>query len=300
MSEYSYHKSLSSKTRSLNLLRKCFRNALCENILIKINHRFPSSRFSKLVPPEYLYKKGSYRIYERGGERFNLDISNVIEHFKYFGFYDAGFERLLAEIEPSFCVVDIGANIGTTTVSFAKRANLVISFEPSAQNYQKLIEALELNKLENVIPVNKGIGRKPGEYKLYKVVDNNPGMNRLLPEMTGDNFDYEKVTISTLGRELADLSVEKVDLIKIDVEGFEYEVLLSAEEIIERDRPLLFVELDDDNLREQGASASRLVSFIMSKEYAVINAANSETLSEDYNFENCHIDIFCQPTARRT
>lgn len=295
MDNYSYYKNLSLKTKSLNWVRKCFRNKFCENILIKIIRAKPASFFGKFVPPEYLYAKGSRRTYERDGEHFTLDISNVIEHAKYFGFHDEGFERLLREIEPNFCVVDVGANIGTTTVSFARRCRLVVSFEPSTRNFEKLVEAVKLNNLKNVVPVNKGVGSKPGEYKLYKVVDNNPGMNRILSGAAADErFDYEKVVINTLESELTALKIGQVDVIKIDVEGFELEVLQSAEKILERDKPALFVELDDNNLREQGASAARLVAFLKSKNYAVLNAADAEPLAENFDFENCHLDILCK------
>ena len=190
MTRQYYHHNISLKTKFLNVIRRFFKNQPVENFLI--NNLRSSRRYSvfkSLVPAEYLYSSGSLRSFHRDGEKFELDISNVVDHGKYFGFHEPEFENLKAKIESDFTIVDVGANIGTTCVSFAKIAKKgkIIAFEPSAKTFARLKHHIDLNHLENAIAVNRGIGQMAGKFRLYHLIESNPGMNCVLPE----NFDNE-------------------------------------------------------------------------------------------------------------
>lgn len=298
MTRQYYHQNISLKTKFLNEIRRFFRNEPFEKLLIKrMENNGNTSIFNKLVPAEYLYPARSLRSYDRNGEKYELDISNVIDHGKYFGFYEPGLENLKTKIKSGFTVVDVGANIGTTCISFAKNADQgkVIAFEPSSKNFVRLMNHIELNNLTNVIAVNKGIGQTAGKFRLYELIESNPGMNCVLPEnAVGKDLQFETIEINTLENELDRLNIKKVDLIKIDVEGFEFEVLKGAEKIIDRDSPILFIELDDNHLKENNSSAETLVKMLISKNYTIKNAENLADLSLDTDFSGCHIDILCE------
>jgi hypothetical protein len=61
---------------------------------------------------------------------------------------------------------------------------------------------------------------------------------------------------------------------------------------LRKDKPTLFVELDDNNLRDQGQSAAALVKFLREVGYKEIkNAENEEGIDADFDFKNCHFDI---------
>lgn len=298
MSDFSYYKNISIKTKILNTIRKVLRNKFCEQFFIRKNISSEGkSKWLKLIPQEYLYAKGSLRYYERNGERFELDISNVIDHAKYFGYGEKGLQNLEEKIKENFIIVDVGANIGTMTVRFAKLASLgkIIAFEPSLQTYNRLIKHIEINNLTNIIAVNQGVGYKSGAFKLYKVVETNPGMNRILPNNLSDEvLEFEYISVSTLEKELEKLQVKKVDLIKIDVEGYEYQVLKGAEKILDLYKPMLFIELDDFNLKQNASSALEVVNFLMDKNYSIKGAESLEDISKSYRFNNCHLDIICE------
>lgn len=292
-------KFLTVVRRILNTGRLFFRNRAGERFLIERNIKSNGkSMLAKLfAPPGYIYQSPSWREYERNGRRFKLDISNFVDNFIYFEYRDEGFENLKKRIKEDFCIADIGANIGLTAVDFARSTpkGRVICFEPSTTNYKRLVNHIDLNELKNVTAVNKGIGDAPGEYKLYTVCETNLGMNRILSNVeVGDEFNFEKIVIGRLEDELKAERVEKVDLIKIDVEGFEFEVLKGAKSVLDKDRPILFVELDDDNLKENNSSAAEVVSFLKAMNYKISSAAALTPLPDDFDFSNCHFDILCE------
>ena len=87
--------------------------------------------------------------------------------------------------------------------------------------------------------------------------------------------------------------MKKVDVIKIDVEGFEEAVLRGSEDIIRRDRPVMFIELDDDNLLENGGSARSLIGFVESLGYLVQDAMTREAIPASKELAHCHFDVLC-------
>jgi len=94
---------------------------------------------------------------------------------------------------------------------------------------------------------------------------------------------------------VAEKSIRRIDLIKIDVEGFEMSVLLGARQTIERFRPKLFIELRDGFLRENGGSAMALVQWLLRLPYSVIHASSGAPIEADTDLSGCAIDIICLP-----
>lgn len=298
MKNYAYYSKISLKTKILNEIRKFFIAGKLEKFLVKriLRSKDPSP-WLKVIPPEYLYPQDSWRTYERDGIKLRLNISNVVDHLKYFSFKDEGFENFRKKIQDSFTILDIGGNIGVTCIEFAKVTpkGKVIVFEPSLSNFKRLRENIGLNKFENIISVNMGIGDNPGQFNLYNVVNSNPGMKRILEIEDVSDFESESIIIDTLDNQLNQLNIQEVNAIKIDVEGFEFKVLQSATFILKKHHPILFIELDDSNLKGQKSSAIELVSFLKELNYVIFNALEINTpLSSDFNFSNCHFDIICE------
>ncbi len=144
-------------------------------------------------------------------------------------------------IELGDIVVDAGANIGTHTIAFANLVGpggLVHAFEPQRRNFLMLAGNIALNGLENVICHQKAVGEADGEISLPPLPP---------PEVT---FNYSAVPLMqgwATGESvpliaLDSLNLPKCRLIKIDTEGMEQQVLGGAKSLIERCRPLLYVE----------------------------------------------------------
>lgn len=136
-------------------------------------------------------------------------------------FEDMGF--VLHFLRESDLFVDIGANIGSYTILATVTGAEVVSFEPVAQSYDALLDNIHLNRVEAKVDArNQAVGRCEGEIMMTADQDTT---NQAL----SDNEDYQgkvaRVSVISLDEAL-DGRVPK--LIKIDVEGFESEVLAGA------------------------------------------------------------------------
>lgn len=295
MRKYAYYADLSLKTRLLNGVRKVFRHAPLEGMLRQsVNGRPANTVLAKMIPPEYLYAKGTWRDVEYKGLKYHLDLSNATDHGAYYDLTDSGDDRLKTLIRPDHVIVDIGANIGIRSMAFSQLVpkGRVLSFEPDPNTFQRLQRHIADNTLGNVEALNMGVGPTESTERLYQVVESNSGMNRIVsdPSQMAD-FAFSEVRITRLAPILSKLGIDHVDVIKIDVEGFEMEVLKGCASILEHDHPILFIELDDDNLRENGSSAADLIAWLVALNYEVQRADTQEPVRT--GLEHCHFDILC-------
>src|SRR5574341_529851 len=128
-------------------------------------------------------------------------------------------------------VVDIGAHIGRYTVISSKRVGLdgkVIALEAAPDNFDILNRNIRLNGLTNVLPLNCAAYSKQTRLKLYEPSAADSIYNTIMPIRGGLNSSYVEVNANTLDAILHANGMEKVDWIKIDVEGAEFEVLKGA------------------------------------------------------------------------
>jgi hypothetical protein len=84
-----------------------------------------------------------------------------------------------------------------------------------------------------------------------------------------------------------------VDLIKIDVEGFELFVLEGARNLILQRRPILFIELVDQNLKLQSCSGQSVIDYLAELNYLIFDAKTMKPLEESDNY---YTDILCYPS----
>ena len=287
-----YHLHQSFKTKFLNVFRRAFTIPFIEKFMQKKMLQNSTGIYRKLIPSNYLYKRGSYRQFKRGDINYKLDISNVVDHLLYFGISDSDYTSILPQIKAASVILDIGGNIGTTALYFASinQKCRILSFEPHPDTFKRAKENLGLNNFKNVEVINIGLGERKEKLKLYEVNQYNPGMNRVL---TGErNFPYKEIFIEKLDDFLVEKGISRVDIMKIDVEGFELSVLKGGNKIIRLSKPILFIELDDDNLKENGVDVKMLIQWLQDTGYKNIYRADDLTsLSFNSDFSHCHFDM---------
>ncbi len=292
MSSYQIKKT--PKTKFINLFRTVFTLPPFEDALVALTSKSRSPLLRKFVPPNYLYKRESFRTITRENIKYKLDISNVVDHYLYFGLEDPVYTSVLETIQNANTILDIGANIGTTSLYFASlNANAkIISFEPHPDTFKRAEENIKLNSFRNIELLNIGLGEQKAELKLYEVNENNPGMNRILAEET--NLPYKIIQVDLLDKIMEEKNTPPVDFIKIDVEGFEYSVLKGGANTL-KNKPVLFIELDDNNLRENNSTAEELIKMLYAIGYTrFYRADTSEAVSSATNFSHCHFDLIAK------
>ena len=103
---------------------------------------------------------------------------------------------------------------------------------------------------------------------------------------------FKEVKINSLDNFVQERQIGKIDFIKLDVEGFEYEVLAGGQQSIVRSKPVIFLELDDNNLRENNRTAKDIIELLISFGYSTFQRAdNLELIKDDNHFAGCHYDI---------
>lgn len=139
-------------------------------------------------------------------------------------------------------VVDVGANIGLHTVHFADfaRHGKVFSLEPARSTFACLLE--NVKDLPNVIPLNVALSDATGLQAFYVASDN--AYSGLKDTKRKAILRQESVACFTGDEILGALTRnERIDLIKIDVEGLEMQVLRGMEQLIAAHRPVIFCEI---------------------------------------------------------
>ena len=132
-----------------------------------------------------------------------------------------------------------------------------------------------------------------GVFNLSVVDENNRGMNRIVE--SNESLNTSKIEVTILDNYIKLKDITRVDLIKIDTEGFEMNVIKGAKDLLKRFRPILFIELDEKNLIAQNSSPKELVKHLINLNYKIVNANNNDTISLNSDLANCHIDIICTP-----
>ena len=160
---------------------------------------------------------------------------------------DVGYERhfrkyLIKHVSKKGTMLDVGGNIGIWAKPMAEHFEKVITFEPAPRN----LEALKFNiaGISNIELIEKGVGEnniKSAEF--HDTFKNCGGIKiaELSGRETGKENDFTAEVIS-----IDSLELNECDLIKIDVEGYEFPVLKGAIETIKRCKPWIIVEKNDE------------------------------------------------------
>lgn len=176
------------------------------------------------------------------------DLQEVYYHLNCEAWHEKEHSALAPYVRPGDTVVDVGANIGFMAALFHElvgEEGRVYAFEPSPRVFRKLERVIEVNNLSTVRPVNAGCGREPSTETLYQVSDSSGNASLVPIEGQRRPDGSEGVRLVCLDDFMRSRG-ERVDVLKIDTEGYESVVLEGAQEILERDRPVVYIELSQD------------------------------------------------------
>ncbi len=286
---------ITARVRALNFFRNVFRIPFLEQALANLTqNKSPQYFFSRFVPNPYQYASGSTRMVKRAGLTLQVDVSDYMGHLLYFGFREPAIDNLFKLCKPGYTVIDVGTNIGWTLLNFGKLAatGKVIGFEPDPHNYEVCKNNLALNQLPNVDLLPVGLGDVEGEVQLEVRTPGNRGGNRVSPSAHKNSVP---VKIKKLDCVNEVTSLRAIHLIKLDVEGYELHVLRGARQLLQKHKPVLFIEVDDRNLKDQRDSAQALIIFLNALGYSSVkHAETGQIITPNFEFVNCHFDVIAQ------
>jgi FkbM family methyltransferase len=215
-----------------------------------------SRRFLRVAPPSwcsYLLRRipqladglprGEDFIFGRylGRYRVAIDPTYPIERAMLRNGYDSELLRLIGDRVPAggHCL-DVGANVGAIALALADRVGptgRVYAFEPGPFLFERLVRNVRRNPgLGNVLtPVNLGVSDRPGELFWNEDPTNRGNASLYGPSGT-------RVRVIPLDDFFAAHPLPRLDFVKVDVEGMEYEVIRGGRETLRKHRPLLYLE----------------------------------------------------------
>ena len=174
-------------------------------------------------------------------------------------------EFLKSVAQEGMYVIDVGANIGITSVALAKRIRRVgrlHSFEPVPEYFDILKDNVSSNRLGNVkvyeLAVTDRVGRAPFYQKEFSSgIVFEEGARKL------------EVSTTSMDRFLDDKKIERTDLINMDCEGSELLVLKGAKETLRKNKVKIFCEIHHDFLKQLGQSVEDIVECLRELQFQV-------------------------------
>ena len=163
-------------------------------------------------------------------------------------------EEIAKYYKPNSIFIDIGANYGTHSIYIGNKIKMnneigkVYAFEIQPKIYNLFLKNIKDNNLDScIIPIFNGLGNShsiidliiPKDYDLHE----NPGGISLINKTQNDSDDKISTSIITLDS----LNLNNISVIKIDVEGYEIEALTGSIETINRNNPVIIMEIWPDN-----------------------------------------------------
>ena len=196
-----------------------------------------------------------------GGQ--SMRVNWALHKTYVFGTYEPGVVQGLEElIQPGWTAVDVGANIGYFTLLMANRVGpqgKVIAFEPLAENFRILQENIQLNGHTNVVAENLALMSRTERIELRSAT---PGAITWVASVRIDQnsaVESQSVEAVTLDEYVQKKGIAKVDFLKIDVEGAEASVLEGATNVLNRDKPILLIEMHElDRFKDEHPAILKL------------------------------------------
>jgi FkbM family methyltransferase len=149
------------------------------------------------------------------------------------------------------------------------------AFEPFSINSHNLKKNIKQNNFENIEIVEKIVGDKNTQLNIYYAGEDNPGKTSCVADINKDIV--EKVESITLDSFIENKNI-KVDMLKIDVEGYELNVLKGMKRILEGQFPIVFVEHNSSTLASNHNKIDDLIGFMTSLNYKVYDISSQNMI----------------------
>jgi FkbM family methyltransferase len=243
----------------------------------------------------------------RDGTKLWIDIRSGTEKWTLWTGVYSEWEELecfLALVEPGASVLDVGANMGFFTVAVGHRLNgtgKVLAIEPMPQNLTALRKNVAVNHLKNVEIVACGVNKEPGELQMD--ISPTATTGNAAVKWT-DDMPFQVVTETVPVHRLDDLmaqhGLDKVDLLKIDIEGFEWFAFQGAPTLLAERRPVILMELNRPAIRTFGYRVSDIVGLLESHGYVLASMEGRRlvTFSDEGVSPEANTSLLVAPAER--
>ena len=235
---------------------------------------FIAKILSKLLT-SFISKK---QIVLRNNVKWNLDLDEGIDLSIYlFGTSErkiSNLKKLLPIKDKALTIIDIGANIGSVSLGLARifKHSKIFAIEPTNFAFNKILNNLKLNEdLEKRVFLRQLFitnSKKPD--KVWSSWNFNTS-NKKHQKHLGTLKEIKQDSYLKLDQFIKDENLNKVDFIKLDVDGYELDVLISGEDFLKKNKPIIFIEIAPYLYPEFGYSCQELIEFIQKLNYKFLD-----------------------------
>ena len=151
-------------------------------------------------------------------------------------------------VTPNSTIIEVGANIGFESLYYARKYPdcIIYSYEPGSYAYDTLLRSKAYNHLDNLRVFKLAVGERSGALEIASPTESsrNKGLGSLNANQDLDD-SYVKEQIEMVTLDVHCTPGQRVSVLKIDTQGFEWNVLQGATALIEKHRPVILFEHED-------------------------------------------------------
>ena len=211
---------------------------------------------------------------------------------------------ILNNFPPNGVFMDIGANIGYFSLVVAKQFNnaKVYAVEPVSKTYEILCKNIAFNQYqEKIIPINSAVGNQQG---VVDIIDNWGPKNHIFVDSLNlsknQKHSHETVEVRTLDNIVNKLEISEIDLIKVDIEGYESYFIDGAKQTLSQ-LPLLLIEIQQKRSQIFGKQAKQVIESLLGFGYSyLVVSKNKNRIINANNIEEAILEgkdfIFYDPS----
>jgi FkbM family methyltransferase len=196
----------------------------------------------------------------------------VLPHWRHASYET---ELIVSLLRPGNIAIDVGADVGLFTVAMANAvgpSGLVLAIEPHPESQAILKLALKARHLSWVRLIPAALGCRNGWATLCTTFDpcgrEKTAFSRIVKQDARDDSAIQRrVALKTLDELVHEYQLNRLDFLKIDVEGFEWDVLQGAQDCLRNFAPILLIELEDPHAEFYGRSVAGIVEMLADVQY---------------------------------
>jgi FkbM family methyltransferase len=263
------------------------------------------AQLSAALAPELLHRRRPVTFRLKDGIRLTTDGTSQTGRIAYAtGVYEPAVAALIRQrLRPGDTFVDVGANIGYFSLVAARAVGAtgeVLAFEPSPEVRRALADNLRLNGITNVVVKEEALGPSHGEVTFFTGPARDTGLGSLRRMDEGSTIRVSQIPFDEVAA-----GVDRITMVKIDVEGGESGVLEGMIRTLAARHPDIIVEVTDAFLRPLGSSARELLALLRSHGYRVWRLDDTGALAaieSQADLEQCpsQFNAFCSANMAAT
>jgi FkbM family methyltransferase len=218
-----------------------------------------------------------------GRYKVSVEFSNASSRLMYFGDYEKDEQRVIAtNVKPGMTVLDVGANLGYFTLLMASlvgSSGKVIAFEPNPRMRGLLDANIALNTDLNdgrLKAESLALGAERGRLKFYCPLQGHEGVGGLRDTQRAPVEKVVDVEATTLDAYVEQQKIDRIDFIKLDIEGGELGFFKGAQRVLTQMRPTVLFEATDKNTAAYGYKATDLHGHLKALGYEISDAGSDE------------------------